>query len=168
MKYVFWIAVVVAGIMAAWAILEPEVTNAIFQDELRDSAAQLGWRTGVSSVNSDEELRNIVIRKAAKHDIDLKPEQVTVRHSGTGEYTNWYIAVDYTVPVDLLVYSFKLHFNPTSNGGKFGGIAVSEPASPPSPEKSLPKPSQQKPDQPRDPQQKPELKEIPQSLKRPQ
>lgn len=168
MKYVFWIAVVVAAIMAAWAIVEPEATNVVFQDELKDSAAQLGWRTGVSPVNSDEELRNIVIRKAAKHDIELKPEQVTVQHSGTGEYMNWYIAVDYTVPVDLLVYSFKLHFNPTSKGGKFGGIAGSEPTSPPSPAKEPPKPSQQVPDQPQAPQKTPELKKIPESLKRPQ
>ena len=158
MKYVFRIAVVVAVVMAAWAILEPEVTNFVFQDELRDSAAQLGWRTGVTSVLSDEDLRNSVIRKAAKHDIELKPEQVTVQHSGTGEYTYWYIAVDYAVPVDLLVYSFKLHFNPTSKGGKFGGIMGSEPASLPSPAKVVPKPSQQKADQPRDPQKAPELK----------
>ena len=168
MKYVFWIAVVVAVVMAAWAVLEPEVTNIIFQDELQDTAAQLGWRTGVTPVNSDEELRNLVIRKAAKHEIELRPEQVTVQHSGTGESMHWYIAVDYTVPVNLLVYSFKLHFNPTSTGGKFGGIVVSEPASPPSPEKALPKPGQQKPDQQRNPQKKPGSKKIPESLKRPQ
>jgi hypothetical protein len=90
----------------------------VFQDELRDSAAQLGWRTGVTPPNSDEELRNIVIRKAAKHDIRLDPKQVTVRHSGTGEYMAWYIAVDYSVPVNLLVYSYSLHFTPTSTGGK--------------------------------------------------
>lgn len=168
MKYVFWIAVVVAAVMAAWAILEPEVTNVVFQDELKDTAAQLGGRTGMTPVNSDEELRNIVIRRAANHDIVLAPEQVTVRHSGTGEYTYWYIAADYAVPVNLLVYSFDLHFNPTSTGGKFGGIVVSEPASFPRPAKALPKPGQQRTDRPRDPQQTPELKEIPPSLKRPQ
>jgi hypothetical protein len=89
-----------------------------FQDELQDSAAQLGWRTGVAPPNSDDELRKIVISKAARHEIQLDPRQVTVRHSGTGEYTTWYIAVDYTVPVDLLVYSYRLHFNPTSRAGK--------------------------------------------------
>ena len=119
MKCVFGIAIVVAVIMAGWQILEPEITNIVFQDELRDTAAQLGWHTGVSGLNSDEELRNIVIRKAAKHEIALNPKQVTVRRSGTGEYTVWYIAVDYTVPVNLLVYSYALHFKPTSAGGRF-------------------------------------------------
>jgi hypothetical protein len=118
-KYAFWIAIVVAAAMAGWRITEPEITNIIFQDELRDTAAQLGWRVGVSPPNSDEDLRNIVIRKAAKHDIALVPKQVTVRHSGTGEYMTWYIAVNYTVPVNLFVYSYRVHFSPTSANGKF-------------------------------------------------
>jgi len=119
MKYIFWIALVAAVAVAGWRIIEPEVTSVILQDEIRDSAAQLGWRSGVAPPNSDEDLRSIVIRKAAKHDIRLDPKQVTVRHSGTGAYMSWFIAVDYTVKVDLLVYSFDLQFNPTSKGGKF-------------------------------------------------
>lgn len=119
MKYVFGIAIVAAVAMAGWEILEPEITNIVFQDELRDTAAQLGWRTGVSPPNSDEELRNIVIRKAAKHEIPLHSKQVTVRRKGTPEYPVWYIAVDYTVTVNLLVYSFSLHFSPTSTGARF-------------------------------------------------
>jgi hypothetical protein len=168
MKYVLWIALIAAIGVAGWRIVEPEVTNIIFQDELKDSAAQLGWHTGVTPPNSDEDLRNMVIRKAAKHDIPLNAKQVTVKHSGTGAYTTWFIAVDYTVPVNLLVYSFDLHFNPTSKGGMFGGIGVSEPASTPSPAKVVPIPSQQRTNPPRHPQQPPELKEIPPSLKRPQ
>lgn len=117
-KYVFWIAIVVAAGIAGWRIAEPAITNIIFQDELRDTAAQLGWRTGAAPPNSDAELRKIVISKAARHEIQLDPKQA-VRHSGTGEYTTWFIAVDYTVPVDFLVYSYSLHFNPTSRGGKF-------------------------------------------------
>ncbi|MGB6383780.1 MAG: hypothetical protein WBD25_11680 [Terriglobales bacterium] len=119
MKYIFGIVIVVAAIMAGWKMFEPEFTNILFQDDLRDTAAQLGWRTGLSPPNSDEDLRNIVIRKAASHDIKLVPKQVTVRHSGTGERTSWYIAVDYTVPVNLLVYSYTVHFNTTSVGNKF-------------------------------------------------
>ncbi len=119
MKYVFWIAVVVSVALAGWQVLAPIVTNIVLQDELRDSAAQLGWRTGVAPLNSDEEIRTIVIRKAEKHDIPLDPKQVTVRRSVVGDQTVLFIAVDYTVPVNLLVYSFALHFNPTSTGGRF-------------------------------------------------
>ncbi len=119
MKYVLGIAIVVAVVMAGWEILEPEITNIVFQDELHDMAAQLGARIGLSAPSSDEELRGIVIRKAEKHDIPLDPKQVTVRSSGPPDHRVIYIAVDYTMPVNLIVYSYSLHFTPTSNGGRF-------------------------------------------------
>jgi hypothetical protein len=167
MKYVFWIGVVVALCIAGWRTVGPDVTNVIFQDDVRDTAAQLGWHAGSTGLASDEDLRNIVIHKAKGHQITLDPRQITVRHSGTEQAPVWFIAVDYRVNVDLLVYSFALHFNPNSNGdGKFWGSP--EPAQLPTPAKALPKPNQQKPDQTRDTQRTPELKEIPQSLRRPQ
>ena len=119
MKYVLGIAVLVAVLVAGWRILEPEVTNVVFQDELRDTAAQLRWRSGVAPPNSEEELRKIVIRKAEKHEIPLNPKQVTVQRGGTLEYPVWYIAVEYSVDIDLIAYSYEKHFNPTSKGGKF-------------------------------------------------
>ena len=119
MKYVFMIALVVAVLFAGWQILEPEITNIIFQDELHDMSLQPAWRPGMSAPSSDEELRLAVIRAAARHDITLDPKQITVRRRGQGENQVIYIAVDYTVPVNLLVRSFELHFNPTSTGGRF-------------------------------------------------
>lgn len=118
MKYVFRIAVIAAVVFAAWTILEPEVTNIMFQDELHDLAAQPSWRPGMSAPNSDEELRNFVVRKAETHDIVLEPKQVTVRRSETPE-NPVYIAVDYTVPVNLFVYSYSRHFGASSTGGRF-------------------------------------------------
>jgi hypothetical protein len=41
MKYIFGIAIVVAAIMAGWRMYEPEFTDILFQDDLRDTAAQL-------------------------------------------------------------------------------------------------------------------------------
>ena len=118
MKYVFRIAVIAAVVFAAWTILEPEVTNIVFQDELHDLAAQPSWRPGMSAPNSDEELRNFVVRKAETHDIALDPKQGTVRRPGTPE-NPVYIAVDYTVPVNLFVYSYSRHFGASSTGGRF-------------------------------------------------
>ena len=118
MKYVFRIAVIVAVVFAGWTMLEPEVTNIVFRDELHDIAAQPSWRPGMSAPNSDEELRSIVIRKAEGHDIALDPKQVTVRRTETPE-NPVYIAVDYTVPVNLFVYSYSRHFRPSSTGGRF-------------------------------------------------
>ena len=119
MKYVFRIAVIVAVVFAGWTILEPEITNIVFQDELHDLAAQPSWRPGMSAPNSDEDLRIMVIRKAEGHDIALDPKQVTVRRNETPENPGPYIAVDYTVPVNLFVYSYSRHFTPSSTGGRF-------------------------------------------------
>jgi hypothetical protein len=119
MKYVFRIAVIVAVVFAGWTILEPEITNIVFQEELHDLAAQPSWRPGMSAPNSDEDLRIMVIRKAEGHDILLDPKQVTVRRNETPENPGPYIAVDYTVPVNLFVYSYSRHFRPSSTGGRF-------------------------------------------------
>jgi len=118
MKYVFRIAVIAAVVFAAWTILEPEITNILFQDDLHDLAAQPSWRPGMSAPNSDEELRNMVVRKAETHDIALDPEQVTVRRTQTLE-NPVYIAVDYTVPVNLFVYSYSRNFRASSTGSRF-------------------------------------------------
>jgi len=118
-KYVFGIAVVVAVVMVGWEILEPEITNIVFQDELHDVAAQAGMRIGLPVPTSDEEIRNAVIRRALRHDISLEPKQVTVRRGTQEDAAALYLAVDYTVPVKLPGYSFTLHFTPTSTGGRF-------------------------------------------------
>lgn len=117
MKYVFRIALIVAVVFAGWTILEPEITNIVFQDDLHDLAAQPSWRPGMSAPNSDEELRNMVVRKAENHDIALDPKQVTVRRTETPE-NPVYIAVDYTVPVNLFVYSYSRHFRASSTGSR--------------------------------------------------
>ena len=119
MKYFFGIALVVAAVMAGWEILAPEVTNIVFQDELHDMAAQAGAHIGLVVPPSDGVLRNLVIRKAEKHEITLDSAQVTVRLSGPPENPVLYIAVDYTAPVNLVVYSFARRFHPTSSGGRF-------------------------------------------------
>jgi hypothetical protein len=81
--------------------------------------AALGTRIGLSPLTSEEELRATIFRKANGHGIPLDPKQVTVRISGPSGHRVIYIAVDYAVPVNLLVYSFSLHFTPTSTGITF-------------------------------------------------
>ncbi len=116
MKYVFGIAVLLAMVNVAWQIGMPELHNVEFQDDLKDLSAQMGFRTGAAPPSSDDDLRASVIRKAARYGIELTPQQVTVQRGGTSEYPTFYLAADYTVPVNLLVYTYKLHFTPS--GGK--------------------------------------------------
>jgi len=115
-KYAFRIAVVVVVLVVGWKFLQPVWANFELQDDLHDLAAQTSSRIGLSAPPSDDGLRDIVINKAARYDIQLDPRQVTVRRSGTAEAPVFYIAADYTVPVSLPGYTFTLHFTASSTG----------------------------------------------------
>jgi hypothetical protein len=119
MKYVLLVALVVAALTVGGEIVAAEYTNLLFQDELRDISAQLGNRIGMVAPTSEEELRENVVRRARRHEIELDPRQVTARSSGPSGHRVIFIAVDYTVPVNLGMYSFSLHFTPTSSGITF-------------------------------------------------
>jgi hypothetical protein len=119
MKYVFGFALVVAVVVVGGEIVVAEFTNALFQDDLGDITAMLGTRIGLSPPTSEEQLRAAIGRKADGHQIPLDPKQVTVRITGPMGHRRVYIAVDYTVHVNLLVYSFPLHFTPKSTGITF-------------------------------------------------
>lgn len=119
MKYVLLVALAVAALTVGGEIVAAEYTNLLFQDELRDISAQLGNRIGMAPPTSEEELRENVVRRARRHEIELDPRQVTARISGPSGHRVIFIAVDYTVPVNLVMYSFSLHFTPTSTGITF-------------------------------------------------
>ena len=118
MKYVFWIAVVAAAIYVAWLFASPELANIELQDDLHDLSTQASSRTGITAPRSDEELRQIILHKAEGYDILLGPEQVTVKRSGSDKEQTLFLAVEYTVTVHLPGYTYTMHFNPTSAGGR--------------------------------------------------
>ena len=113
-KLIFGLAVFVLTVSAAWQVATWEIANTNLQDDLRDMGAQAGTHIGVVAPNSDEEMNRAVIRKAKEHGVELSPAQITVRRIGSGERTTFYLAADYTVPVNLGLFSFRLHFTPSS------------------------------------------------------
>lgn len=119
MRYVFWITVVLGVIFVAYQFAAPELANIEFQDDLHDFSTQMSSRIGLTSPRSDEELRQIIIRRAEKYDIMLEPKQVTVKRSGTDQAPVFFLAVDYTVTINLPGYTVILHYSPTSAGGRF-------------------------------------------------
>lgn len=76
--------------------------------------SQLGTHIGFNAPPSDEEMTQAVIRKARERGIELQREQIVVRRIGEGENSTFYLAVDYNRTVNLLWFSFSLHFTPTS------------------------------------------------------
>lgn len=118
MKYIVLLAVIGALIFAGWQFLAPEFSNYLFQDDLHDLSAQVSTHIGLAQPNSDEDLRRIIIKKAASHDIALQSRQITIRRNGYGDNATFYLAADYSVDVNLPGYSTKLHFTPSSASGK--------------------------------------------------
>ena len=113
-KLVIGAAVLGLPALAGWQIASCEISNLELKSDLRDMASQLGSRVGLYSFSKDEELREAVIHKAERYDIELKPEQVTVEHSSANKISNLYLAVDYKEEIKIPGYSFELHFTPNS------------------------------------------------------
>jgi hypothetical protein len=118
-KYVFWIAVVVAVIYVAYQFAAPELANIQFQDDLHDLSTQMASRIGLTRPRSDDEIRLLILRQAEKYDIPLDPKHVTVKRSGSDQAPTFFLAADYTVEVHLPGYTYPMHFTPTSVGGRF-------------------------------------------------
>ncbi len=113
-KLILGVAILGLVVVAGWQIASCEIANLELQTDMRDIAAQVASRIGLEGPNSDEELRNAVIHKAEGHGIQLEPAQVTVQQTGSGKTVVIYLAADYKARVNLLVYSFSLHFTPSS------------------------------------------------------
>jgi len=114
-KLILGFAVVAGVIMGASQVIPPELANYSFQDDLREVA----MAAGANPNKTDEDLRNVVLRKAKEHNIELEPRQVTVQRITSPGMSAAYLAVDYSVPVNLPGYSFDLHFTPSSGNKGF-------------------------------------------------
>jgi len=113
-KIIIWLAAAVFVLTTVWQFASAYIGNLELHEDLRDIAADMSTRIGLSAPPSDEELRAFVIRKAESHDIELQPGQVTVKVAGAGKTASIYLAAEYTARINLLVYSFPVHFSTSS------------------------------------------------------
>ena len=113
-KLILALAVLVLTVVAGWRIASCELANFELHEDMRDLAAQVGSRIGLTPQSTDEDFRRAVIRKAEEHEIQLEPGQVTVQRTGSYEAPIIYLAADYKVRVKLLGFSFTFHFTPSS------------------------------------------------------
>lgn len=113
-KLVLGFAILVLAVSTVGQIGVAEWDNLELQDDFRDVSSMAGARIGVNAPQSDDDLRNAIVRKAYRRGIYLEPKQVTVRRTGTPEAPVVWIGADYEVRVTLPGYSFPLHFTPSS------------------------------------------------------
>jgi nucleotide-binding universal stress UspA family protein len=115
-KFITLFAALALAVIVGWQITSCVVANYELQDDLKDIASQLAAKIGLDSTQSDEAVRETVIRRADRYGIRLNPNQITVQRSGTGSESNLYLAADYDIQINLLVYSFSVPFK--AQGGK--------------------------------------------------
>jgi len=104
LKLVVWLLVVLAILFASFRIVPVLVDDFQFTDGIQDIAR-------FASVNrqSVDDITNAVLKEAVKDDLPVSKENIKVE-SMSG---NIRINVQFSVPVDLLVYQWTMNFNPS-------------------------------------------------------
>ena len=106
---------IVAVVVSLFQIGPPMMTNYSFQDDLKTISLK-----DTAGQKTDDDIRNDVVRKAKEHDLPIEPKQVTVQKLGSpGMPSVVYVAVDYSVGINLPGYSFNMHFTPDSGNKGF-------------------------------------------------
>ena len=104
-KAIAYTAIVVFGIFCAVRLLPPYIAEYQLSDKMQDQA-----RFGVVNRYSEEQIRDVIFKEAQDLDVPIKKEQIKVLANPSLVR----ISLDYTVPIDLLVYKMDLHFTPSS------------------------------------------------------
>jgi hypothetical protein len=108
------LGVLALAAFASWQIAACHVNNSELQSDMQDLAVQSPGRIGLSEFSTEEDLRNAVISRAKEHGILLAPEQVTVERTLTPGMLQISLAADYEARVNLLGFSYVIHFAPSS------------------------------------------------------
>jgi hypothetical protein len=103
-------AIVITAIIAfigysAFKLLPPYIAEYQLADKMQEQA-----RFAVVNRYTEEQIRETIFKEAQDLDVPIKKEEIKVLASTSVVR----ISLDYTVPVDLLVYKMELHFTPSS------------------------------------------------------
>jgi predicted AlkP superfamily phosphohydrolase/phosphomutase len=104
-KAILWTAILIYGAFVAYKILPAYVAEYQLADKMQEQA-----RFSVVNRYSEEQVRDNIFKVVKDLEIPVKREEIKVVASQ--EVVK--ISMDYTVPVDLLVYQLNLHFTPSS------------------------------------------------------
>ena len=105
LKAVIYTVIFVAAIYAAFKTVPAYVSEYQLADKMQEQA-----RFAVVNRYNEDQIRDNVFRVVQDLDIPAKREDIKV----VATLAVVKISLDYTVPVDLIVYHFDLHFSPSS------------------------------------------------------
>jgi uncharacterized membrane protein len=104
-KAIIVTAILVFAIYAAIKIVPPYAAEYQLADKMQEQA-----RFAIVNHYTDEQIRENVFKVVQDLEIPVKKEDIKVEASNQIVK----IAMDYTVPIDLLAYHMDLHFTPSS------------------------------------------------------
>ena len=105
LKPILTTVIIVLVIYSAWKIIPAYVNDYQLSDKMQEQA-----RFAVVNRYSEEQIRDNVYKQAQDLDIPAKREDIKI--VATNAVVR--ISLQYTVPVDLLMYHMELHFSPSS------------------------------------------------------
>jgi Domain of unknown function (DUF4845) len=100
-KGLMGLLLVVGGFYVAWNMVPPYFHNYQLQDDLDDVARRHSYTS-----NTEDDIKKVVLSKAAADDVTLKEDEVTVVRTPNGLA----ITVKYHVHVDMVVHPVDLDF----------------------------------------------------------
>jgi type III secretion system FlhB-like substrate exporter len=104
-KAIVYTVIVVFGIYAAFKLIPPYLAEYQLADKMQEEA-----RFAVVNRHGEDQIREAILKEAQSLDIALTKDDIKVVASASVVK----ITVDYTVPIDLMVYKMDLHFTPSS------------------------------------------------------
>lgn len=104
-KAILWTAILVYSAFVAYKIIPAYVAEYQLADKMQEQA-----RFAVVNRYTEDQIRDNIFKVVQDLEIPVKREQITI--VATQQVVK--ISMDYTIPVDLLVYHLDLHFTPAS------------------------------------------------------
>lgn len=103
--------ILASGIYIGWNMIPPYFNKYQFQDDLDDIVRRVTYQPV-----PDDDLKQIVIRKAMSRDIVIKENQIALSRAGNGVA----ITVHYIVHVDMVLHPVDLDFTVDSHNKMLG------------------------------------------------
>jgi hypothetical protein len=105
LKAVAYTAILSFGVFCAIRLLPPYIAEYQLADKMQEQA-----RFAVVNRYTEEQIRATIFKEAEDLDVPITKDQIKVLANPSVVR----ISLDYTVPIDLLVYKMQLHFTPSS------------------------------------------------------
>jgi hypothetical protein len=105
LKGILIVVILVLGIYSAWKIVPAYVNDYQLSDKMQEQS-----RFAVVNHYTEDQIRDNIFKVVQDLDIPAKREDIKIVANGSVVR----ISLEYTIPVDVLVYHTDLHFTPSS------------------------------------------------------